>query len=163
MSEHPHKAAESEQQIIPEDTQLMAIAKGWSGTYKEAKTIYNRKNNSQVELLVDKKDLVSLGEYLKQKGWTFITSLSGVDYPDRAGEQLETVYHICNFESPKIFVVKTRCSYEDNVIPSLEPVFHSVDFHERETSDLFGIRFTGHVKADENGNMPKLMLPADCP
>ena len=155
----------SEEQVtVPEDSQLMAIAKGWSGSYKDGpKTIYNSKNNSQVEIRVDRNDLVSLAKYLKEKGWNYVTSLSGVDYPEHAGEELETVYHFSNFESPKIFVVKTRCSYTDNVIPSLEPILHSIDFHERETHDLFGIRFTGHVKADEEGNMPKLMLPEDWP
>jgi len=29
-------------------------------------------------------------------------------------------------------------------IPSLTPVFGGADWHERETYDLFGIRFTGH-------------------
>ena len=152
-----------EEVVIAEDSQLMSIAKGWTGTFKEAKTIYNRKNNSQIELLVDKKDLISLATYLKEQGWTYITSLSGVDYPERTGEELEAVYHFTNFELPKIFVVKTRCSYDDNVLPSLEPILHSIDFHERETHDLFGIRFTGHVKADEQGNLPKLMLPDDWP
>ena len=153
----------SEEQIIAEDSQLITIAKGWSGTYKHAKTIYNRKNISQVELFVDKKDLLSLATYLKEQGWNYVTSLSGVDYPEHTGEELEAVYHFANMQSPKIFVVKARCSYDDPVLPSLEPILHSIDFHERETYDLFGIRFTGHVKADENGNMPKLMLPDDWP
>ena len=74
-----------EEVVIAEDSQLMSIAKGWTGTFKEAKTIYNRKNNSQIELLVDKKDLISLATYLKEQGWTYITSLSGVDYPERTG------------------------------------------------------------------------------
>lgn len=163
MSEHAHKATEPEPEPVPEDTQLMTIAKGWSGSYKEAKTIYNSKRTSQVELLVAKEDLLSLAGYLKEQGWTYVTSLSGVDYPDRSGEELEVVYHFTNFESPKIFVVKARCSYAENVMPSLEPLLHSVNFHERETHDLFGIRFTGHVKADEQGNLPKLMLPDDWP
>ena len=52
----------SEEQVtIPEDSQLMTIAKGWSGSYKDGpKTIYNRKNNSQVEIRVDRNVLVSL-------------------------------------------------------------------------------------------------------
>ena len=154
----------SEEEVqIPEDSQLMSIAKGWSGSPKSAKTVYNRKTISQVEIVVDRNDLVSLATYLKEQGWTYVTSLSGVDYPDHTDEELEAVYHFANFESPKIFVVKTHCSYNDNVLPSLEPILHSIDFHERETSDLFGIRFTGHVKADEQGNMPKLMLPDDWP
>jgi NADH:ubiquinone oxidoreductase subunit C len=153
----------SEEQPIVEDSQLVSIAKGWNGTLKEVKTIYNRKNISQVELLVDKNDLLSLASYLKEQGWNYVTSLSGVDYPERAGEELEAVYHFGNFESPKLFVVKSRCSYAEPTLPSLEPILHSINFHERETHDLFGIKFTGHVKADPVGNLPKLMLPDDWP
>jgi len=154
----------SEEQTIVEDKELTALVKSWSGKISDVKTIYsNKRNNNQVEVLVEKSELISLATFLKSKGWDYVSSLSGVDYPDRTDQELEVVYHFTNYESPKIFVVKTRCSYADPVIPSLFSVVKSVDFHERETHDLFGILFPGHVKADDKGNMPKLMLPDDWP
>jgi NADH:ubiquinone oxidoreductase subunit C len=154
----------SEETVVPEDSELMSIIKGWNGTIKEIKPIYsNKKSNNQVEALVDKENLLDFAEYLKGKGWDYVTSLSGVDYPNRAGEELEVVYHFANYNSPKIIVVKSRCSYEDPTMPSLYPIVKSVNFHERETHDLFGIKFKGHVKDQGDGNLPVLMLPDDWP
>lgn len=155
----------SEEIEVIEDSELISLVKGWSGNLKEIKTLYtNKKSNNQVEVLLDKNGLLDFAKYIKSKGWEYVTSLSGVDYPDRSGEELEVVSHFANFESPKIIVVKARCSYEDPKMPSLYPVVKSVNFHERETHDLFGIKFVGHVKDEnESGELPVLMLPEDWP
>ena len=154
----------SEETEIPEDKELIAMVKEWSGELKEIKMLYsNKRSNNQVEVLVDKNSLLSLAEFLKSKGWEFVTSVSGVDYPERSGEELEVVYHFTNYHSPKIIQVKSRCSYEDPTMPSLYPVVKSVNFHERETHDLFGIKFKGHVKDLGDGELPVLMLPDDWP
>ena len=153
-----------EEKVKADDPEFMAVVKGWSGTFKKIETLYtNKRANSQVEVLVSKDDLVSFAEYIKGQGWEYVTSLSGVDYPDRPGEELEVVYHFSNYENAKLVVVKSRCSYEDPSMPSLYNTVKSVDFHERETHDLFGIKFKGHVKDEGDGNLPILMLPEDWP
>lgn len=147
---------------IAEETEILEVVTKWEGTPKHLKTIYR----NQVEVLVDKNDLPSLTEFLladETFGWRYITSLSGMDYPERSGEELEVVYHFSSVTSPKIVVVKVRTSYEDPTVPSLYHITRSVDFHEREAFDMFGIRFLGHPRANDEGIMPRLLLPDDWP
>ncbi|MFW9928013.1 MAG: NADH-quinone oxidoreductase subunit C, partial [Candidatus Thorarchaeota archaeon] len=132
--------------------------KKWTGNIKNIRTFYR----NQVEVRVDRNDLVSLAQFLSKNGWPYVTSASGVDYPET--KELEMVYFFSNMENRKILIVKTRCPHDDPWIPSLCEVFMSTNFHEREANDLFGIRFPGHVQQlDEQGNLPKLLLPDDWP
>jgi NADH:ubiquinone oxidoreductase subunit C len=111
---------------------------------------------------VVREQLVSLATYLRDHGWPYVTSASGVDWP--ATQELEMVYFFTNLENQKIIIVKTRCPYNDPVIPSLCSIFMSTNFHEREAYDLFGIRFPGHIdQLDDKGNLPRLLLPDDWP
>jgi len=45
-------------------------------------------------------------------------------------------------------------SAQNFVIPTLTEIFNSADWHERETYDMFGIKFDGHK------NLKRLLLPA---
>lgn len=153
-------SADAEKPAFPEETEVYKTLNKWDGTFKEGPLT---RNKNQIEVLIDKKDLLSFAKFLVDNGWPYVTSLSGADYPDREGEQLELVYHWASFDNPKLVVVKTRTSYEDPVVPALTPITQSTNFHEREVCELFGIRFPGHDKADETGYLPRLLLPDDWP
>ncbi len=52
--------------------------------------------------------------------------------------------------------VRLQTWVEDGeVVPSLVPVYPGVDFHERETFDMFGIPFDGHP------NLRRILMPED--
>lgn len=149
-----------EKKAFPEETKVYEILKTWEGKFTEGPIT---RNKNQIEVLINKSDLLLFSKFLIEKNWAYVTSLSGADYPDREGEQLELIYHWASYNSNKLVVVKTRTSYDDPVIPSLSSVTQSVNFHEREVFDLFGIRFPGHDKADEEGSLPHLLLPDEWP
>jgi NADH-quinone oxidoreductase subunit C len=77
-------------------------------------------------------------------GFTFLTDLCGVNYPDQQGAELVVVYHLHNF------VENIRLRYSV-AIPVVQPdvftatkLFESANWMERETYDFFGINFVGH-------------------
>jgi NADH-quinone oxidoreductase subunit C len=77
-------------------------------------------------------------------GFTFLTDLCGVNYPDQQGAELVVVYHLHNF------VENIRLRYSV-AVPVAQPdvftatkLFESANWMERETYDFFGINFIGH-------------------
>ena len=77
-------------------------------------------------------------------GFTFLTDLCGVNYPDQQGAELVVVYHLHNF------VENIRLRYSV-AVPVSQPdvftatkLFESANWMERETYDFFGINFIGH-------------------
>lgn len=65
---------------------------------------------------------------------------------DRYGEEprFEVITHLYSVDLTRRIRVKTLCSERDPSVPSLVPIHPSADYHERETFDMFGIRFDGH-------------------
>jgi len=92
-------------------------------------------------------------------------SVSGVDYPQ--DKEIEVVYHLGSYTdsslSRQILVLATRAQREENPIPgndatklpSLREIFYSVEFHEREIFEMFGVYFQGHP------DNRRLLLPED--
>jgi NADH-quinone oxidoreductase subunit C len=77
-------------------------------------------------------------------GFTFLTDLCAVNYPDNTGAELVVVYHLHNF------VENIRLRYSV-AVPVAQPdvftatkLFSSANWMERETYDFFGINFIGH-------------------
>ena len=64
---------------------------------------------------------------------------------------LEAVYHLYSMKQgptdpggPVVFRMRTANRTDQVELPSLTPVWRSVEFQEREIFDLYGIVFTGH-------------------
>ena len=77
-------------------------------------------------------------------GFTFLTDLCGVNYPDNTGGELVVVYHLHNFtENVRVrFSVSTDITKPD--IFTASKLFESANWMERETYDFFGVNFVGH-------------------
>ena len=70
----------------------------------------------------------------------YLRCLSGVDYPDG----IEVVYHLWSTAQRHKVTFKTRLPKPDPVFPSVTSVWRAADWHERETAEMFGVRFEGH-------------------
>ncbi len=68
--------------------------------------------------------------------------LSGLHYP--AEEELGVAYHIHSTSLKHTLALKVRVPAEDPVIPSIEMIWKTADWHEREAYDMVGIRFSDH-------------------
>ena len=60
--------------------------------------------------------------------------------PDR----FEVVYHLYSLEHKRYVRLKVRVDEQDPVVPTVTGIWPGANWHERETFDMFGIRFAGH-------------------
>ncbi|APE15814.1 NADH-quinone oxidoreductase subunit C [Mycobacterium sp. WY10] len=70
--------------------------------------------------------------------------VSGVHYPQDAGRELHAFYPLMSITHNRRVQVEVACPDADPHVPSLFSVYPTVDWHERETYDFFGIVFDGH-------------------
>ncbi len=81
----------------------------------------------------------------------FLSCLSGVDYKGKLG----VVYHLFSMPLKHKIVLKVEVPTETPVVPSVESVWKTANWHEREAFDMYGIRFEGHP------DLRRILLPDD--
>lgn len=85
-------------------------------------------------------------------------SVSGVHYPQETGRELHAVYHFFSITNNSRRVrVEVAVPDGDPHIPSIVEFYPGVDWHERETWDMFGIVFDGHPA------LTRILMPDDWP
>lgn len=78
--------------------------------------------------------------------------LSGVDY---TGGKLGVVYHLHSMKWNHNIVLKVEVPVENPHVQSVESVWKTANWHEREAFDLIGIRFDGHP------DLRRILMPYD--
>jgi NADH-quinone oxidoreductase subunit C len=91
---------------------------------------------------------------LMDKGYTFVTSVHGLDYfPEEP--RLGVVYEMLDMREVDRITIKTRVSIEDPQVPTIVDLFPGADWDEREVFDMFGVVFTGHP------DLRRILMPED--
>jgi NADH-quinone oxidoreductase subunit C len=98
--------------------------------------------------------------HLRVKGYTFPSSLHGVDYyPDEP--RLGVLYELLDMSRVDRISVKARVPSDDPQIDSVVPDrdahggWPAADFQEREVYDMFGVVFRGHP------DLRRILMPED--
>lgn len=89
--------------------------------------------------------IVDVAKFLRddgQCGFVNIVDVCGVDWPQRE-KRFDVVYHFLSPTQNVRIRVKLQAG-EDEVVPSITPIFPGADWFERETWDLYGVPFSGH-------------------
>jgi len=74
-------------------------------------------------------------------GLDYLICLTAID----RGDGLEAVYNLENMGAERLgLAVRIKVSYDVPQIPSVESVWRTADWHEREAFDLMGLHFSGH-------------------
>ncbi|HEV7234942.1 MAG TPA: NADH-quinone oxidoreductase subunit C [Ktedonobacteraceae bacterium] len=90
---------------------------------------------------VDRSNLVAVCRFLRdQLSFDLLSSISGVDMLDH----LETVYHLRSLARKQLLQIKVRLDHEKPEVDSVASVWPTANWLERETYDMYGIKFTGH-------------------
>lgn len=71
-----------------------------------------------------------------------LSSIAGVDYPDR--KVIEVIYCLDSTPNNHWLIVKAALPRDNPCLRSVESVWRAADWHERETYDLLGVVFEGH-------------------
>ena len=80
-----------------------------------------------------------------------LSCLSGVDHKER----IEIVYHLLSYRRKNELVLKVPLDRGKPEVDSVESVWRTADWHERECYDLLGVVFRGHP------DLRRLLLPDD--
>jgi NADH-quinone oxidoreductase subunit C len=89
-----------------------------------------------------------------QLGFERLSTVTAVDrYP--AEPRFEVVYHLQSIAGVERLRLKARLSGGNPEIESACSVYRSANWYERETFDLFGVRFLNHP------NLTRIMMPDD--
>ena len=80
--------------------------------------------------------------------------VTAVDWPERE-PRFDVVYQLRSLHHNDCIRLIVQVSDEDPTVPSLETVYAGMDWHERETYDLFGIIFDNHH------DLQRILLPND--
>src|SRR5919198_678254 len=92
-------------------------------------------------LEIDREHLVAVCRFLRdQLGFDLLSCISGVDMLDH----LETVYHVRSITRGQLLQLKVRIDNENPEVDSVVSVWPTANWLERETYDLYGIRFAAH-------------------
>src|SRR6266436_6184033 len=92
-------------------------------------------------LEIDRTNLVAVCRFLRdQLGFDLLSFISGVDMLDH----LEIVYHVRSIVRGQLLQIKVRLDHEKPELDSVVSVWPTANWLERETYDLFGIKFAGH-------------------
>ncbi|MDF3046305.1 MAG: NADH-quinone oxidoreductase subunit [Ornithinibacter sp.] len=84
--------------------------------------------------------------------------VSGVHFPEQDGRELHAVYHLMSITHGSRRVrLEVTAPDADPHIPSIVSTYPGVDWHERETWDMFGIVFDGHPA------LTRILMPDDWP
>ena len=90
----------------------------------------------------------------KDAGFNFLADLTAIDNLTLGGfERFAVVYHLLSHGSAERVTIKAYVPEDNPVLPSIESLWKTADWQEREVFDLFGIEFEGHP------NLTRIMNP----
>jgi len=92
---------------------------------------------------IKKTDLLDISAWLKEQGFTHLSSLSVTDWID--DDKYELTYHLWSYKDNILITLKTKINRKNPVIKSVSSVWgENAQIHEREMHELFGVKFEGN-------------------
>ena len=102
------------------------------------------------------KSVLEVLSALKNNGFNFLADITAIDNLSLGGfERYCVVYHLLSHETVERVTVKAYVPEDKPSLPSVESVWKTADWQEREIYDLFGIVFKDHP------NLIRIMNPDD--
>jgi NADH-quinone oxidoreductase subunit C len=86
-------------------------------------------------------------------GYDSLVDVTAVHWPDDE-RPIEIVYHLYSYRHDDRLRLKVRLA-EGETVPSLAKLWKSAEWNERETYDMFGVRFAGHP------DLRRILMPDD--
>ena len=105
---------------------------------------------ARLNVSVDKTKLLDVANYVKHElGFTHPNMCTGIDNKDH----IEVLWHLGNVLNEIILILRTKTDRDVSEVPSLTPLWKGMNWHERETFDLVGVKFIDHP------DLRRLLLP----
>ncbi len=105
-------------------------------------------------LLVQPESIRAVLAQLRERGYSFMSSLHGVDhYPEEP--RLGVVYELLDMSRVDRITVKLRVPSDAAEVESVTEDWPTADHQEREVYDMFGVVFNGHH------DLRRILMPED--
>lgn len=117
---------------------------------------FNKAETGQSWIVVMPSIVKEVSKFLRddeQLRFNYLMCLSGVHYPNE--NELEVVYHLHSTTLGHTLVLKVRVPEKEPNVPSVESIWKTANWHEREAFDLLGIHFEGHP------DLRRILTPED--
>jgi NADH-quinone oxidoreductase subunit C len=109
-----------------------------------------------VTLLIPAAKNTSAATILRDEyGFDMLSALTAVDFYPQTSPRFHIVYIFYSTHHHVYLTLRAPVDEADPVISTLEKVYPSANWREREVWDLFGIRFEGH------SDLRRLLMPPD--
>jgi NADH-quinone oxidoreductase subunit C len=115
-------------------------------SFRSGAVITSQEFRGELTVTVRKGDIVDVCAYLKSDpdlAFDMVVDITAVDLYRPEG-RFEVVYHLYSLAHKTYLRLKAVVGEDHPVIASVTPVWAGANWHERETFDMFGIRFEGH-------------------
>jgi NADH-quinone oxidoreductase subunit C len=106
--------------------------------------------------VVKRESIVEVCRFLKAEPGLeldFLEDETALDWPKR--NVIEVVYHLLSYKHRHQIVLKVEADRAAPSVPSVEGVWKTANWFEREIYDLFGVDFPGHP------DLRRILLPDD--
>lgn len=129
--------------LSKEETTINQLKARFPDTIKETKIDRPRR----VTITFEKDHLQDIAKFIRDElGFDHLKGVAGVDYPTH--KKLEVLYFAASYSKPEIqdliVILKTEVARDNPSIASVVSIWESAHFHERETFEMFGVKFEGH-------------------
>ena len=125
---------------------LQKTIESWFPDPEFVQPTFSEEGSQFLNVSIDPVQLHELMQLLKQNPDThfdYLFCLTGVDY----GKGLGVVYHLESTVHRHMLVVKVQTEDRENpIFDSVQDIWATANFHEREVYDFFGIKFRNHPK-----------------
>jgi NADH-quinone oxidoreductase subunit C len=109
----------------------------------------------ELTIVVDPARIVDVARHLKDdQKFLRLSTVTAVDWHP-ADPRFEVVYHLQAVQPSMRLRVKCRLSEAESEIDSVTGVWRGANWYERETFDMFGIRFRNHP------DLHRILMPED--
>lgn len=102
-------------------------------------------------------DLIEVMTFLHYtEGFYFdsLSCLSGLDNGPEANT-MEVIYNLYSIPYNQHLTIKIELNRESPIVPTVESIWRTADWQEREAYDMYGIQFKGHP------DLRRILMPAD--
>jgi NADH:ubiquinone oxidoreductase subunit C len=91
---------------------------------------------------IEPSQLIKVIQFLKDNSFNYLRFLTAIDFPDKG--IMELVYFLYSFKFNIDFIIKANLERDNPEIESISEIFQGANWHERETGEMFGIKFINH-------------------
>jgi NADH-quinone oxidoreductase subunit C len=101
-------------------------------------------------------EVLSALKSAQEMGYTFLTTMCGIHYPEQQGAEFALMYQLHNMPKNRRIRLKVFMSSKDLEIPTVTHLWPTANWMEREAFDFYGFRFKGHPDLRRILNMEEM-------